>query len=152
MPEQWTADYWFAAEEEGYRLQHARTAVRLPDGYYKRAKKYIKDSGGGWNGNQGVLWRVREWGTELMKLDMPGDFHFALPPQSGKKTYVLGSPEHPFRIFAPDGKVMGTYDVWASYEGVLGNDPLYRACIDVVRATWDQKLLEKYSGKAGKPH
>lgn len=119
-PQNWTFDYWFVHYHHIHRheLIHTTTEVKLPEEYYEKARQYIKKAHGGWNGNQGVLWRVRDWGADLLHLDILRNHYFDLPPPRSRKrgeTMVIGSKKHPFRIFAPNEKLMGTYDCWSSY-------------------------------------
>jgi hypothetical protein len=126
--EEWETTY-FSVSRQG-ALAARRVAVRVPAGL-SQACPPIRI------GQPGCIYAVRRWGfalrpsaleaagfaptlllttgddAEVLRVtlqaaafDLPGEF-------------ILGSPEHPLRLVAPDGKLRGSGMQWRTYLGAL---------------------------------
>ena len=160
--EEWEATY-FSANRQG-ALAARRVAVRVPAGL-SQACPPIRI------GQPGCIYAVRRWGfalrpsaleaagfdptpllttgddaevlrvtLEAAAFDLPGEF-------------ILGSPEHPLRLVAPDGTLRGSGMQWRTYLGALSYfvsggqvdasfirfwaeaEPSYRQAVDLCLAT-----------------
>jgi hypothetical protein len=126
--EDWQVTY-FDVSQRGQLTAH-RVTVCLPLGL-RRVCPPI------WIGQPGCIYAVRRWGFalrpsaleaagfDLTPLLTSGDdaeaLHvifqaasFDLPGE-----FVIASPEHPFRLVAPDGTLRGSSTQWRSYLGAL---------------------------------
>ena len=126
--EEWEATY-FSVSSKGALIAH-RIAVRVPAGLQQVCPPVPI-------GQPGCVYAVRRWGFALRPsaleaagfdptlwligsddadilraffraaaFDLPGEF-------------VIASPEHPFRLVAPDGRLRGSSMQWRTYLGAL---------------------------------
>lgn len=132
--EDWHAFYWSVTPEG--ELVQGRAVVRLPAGAGRFAEPVEI-------GQEGVIENIRRWGAairggllEAMGFD-PTPYlthdaarflnddaealylvvqatHFDLPGH-----FILGSDEHPFLLFDPEGVLKGSFTRWYTYAGAL---------------------------------
>jgi hypothetical protein len=126
--EAWEATY-FDVSQRG-ALTARRVTVRVPAGLGAACPRV-------WIGQPGCVYAVRRWGFALRPsaleaagfdpapLLVHGDDSevlatilqsaaFELPGE-----FVIASPEHPFRLVAPDGTLRGSWVRWRTYLGAL---------------------------------
>ncbi|MFC2037908.1 hypothetical protein ACFLYD_08130 [Chloroflexota bacterium] len=126
--EDWEAAY-FCVSRRG-ALVGQRVTVRAPAGLALACPRV-------WTGQPGCVYGVRRWGFSLRPsaleaagfdptpLLLTGDdaeilritlqaAAFDLPGE-----FVIASPEHPFRLLAPDGTLRGSWTRWRTYLGAL---------------------------------
>jgi hypothetical protein len=126
--EAWEATY-FSVDREGVLAPH-RLTVRMLVGLADVCPQV-------WIGDPGCVYGVRRWGFALRPSALAaagfdqypavaaGDdaqvlrailqaAAFELPGE-----FIIGSPEHPFRLMAPDGTLRGSGTRWRTYLGAL---------------------------------
>jgi hypothetical protein len=131
--EDWEATY-FSTSRRG-RLTAHRLTVRVPAGLEATSPQVRI-------GQPGCVYGVRRWGFALRPsaLEAAGFDTVALAPSAvaaeGDDTgalrfmlqaasyelpgeFVIASPEHPFRLVAPDGTLRGSWMQWYTYLGAL---------------------------------
>jgi hypothetical protein len=126
--ENWEATYFDVAPMG--RLTARRVTVRLPAGLTMVCPRVRV-------GQPGCIYAVRRWGFALRpsaleaagfdaeKLLTTGDdadalrvvLHAAAFDLPGE--FIIASPEHPFRLVAPDGRLRGSWVWWRTYLGAL---------------------------------
>jgi hypothetical protein len=126
--EAWEATY-FDTRRDG-RLTAHRVTVRVPAGLEAICPRIQIGQGG-------CVYGVRRWGFALRPsaLEAMGFDPASLTSNSGDAEtlramlhaasfelpgeFVIASPEHPFRLVAPDGTLRGSWMRWRTYLGAL---------------------------------